>query len=364
MNVAYNREQLEKQLEEAAEVSADFPVVISKFYDGFRECDVDGVADSGEVVCHAVSEHVENAGVHSGDATLVLPPHTLTESQVFNVREATKKIATALDITGPFNVQFLVRGDELKCIECNLRASRSFPFVSKTIGVDFIEAATRVLVGEGLNPAVRYPSIDSPFAPKSYVGVKAPMFSFIRLRGADPLLGVEMASTGEVACFGENKHEALLKAMLSTNMKLPSKNVIISLQDSFAPIFLESAKKLEEMGFNVMATEKTAKYLNENGVEAKSLPWPGPDGSIEDTLKDGTIDLVINLPNAESTQIAHNYVVRRTAADFGIPMFTNLQVAKMFVEAISMYKRGEIVLSPETLTSYYEADAEFVEKTA
>ncbi|KAG7260232.1 hypothetical protein CRUP_014503 [Coryphaenoides rupestris] len=251
MNVAYGEEEMKGFLEEASQVSQEHPVVITKFISGAREVEVDAVAKAGRVLVHAITEHVEDAGV----------------------KNSTRKIAQAFEISGPFNTQFLVKGNDVMVIECNLRASRSFPFVSKTIGVDFINAATKVMVGEPLDEA-SLPSLDNPFIPVDYVGIKAPMFSWPRLRDADPVLRCEMASTGEVACFGPNIYSAFLKAMLSTGFKLPQKGILIGIQHSFRPNFLATAHQLKEEGFKLYATEATAVWLGANDVPATPVAWP------------------------------------------------------------------------------------------
>jgi hypothetical protein len=227
MNVAYSAEKLAEYLREATGVSPDHPVVISKFIQGGREVEMDGIAKDGKVVGCAIHEHVENAGVHSGDATLMLPTQTVSEYTLARIEDATQKIVKELHITGPFNMQYICKGSDVMVIECNLRASRSFPFISKTMGVDFIEAAAKLMVNESVAD-MPLPSIGTRNRPSGYVGVKAPMFSFTRLGGADPILGVEMASTGEVACFGADVHEAFLKAMVSTNFKIPKKNIALT----------------------------------------------------------------------------------------------------------------------------------------
>merc|ERR1712157_448223 len=256
MNVAYNDEQLRQCLDEAAEVSQDKPVVISDFIQGAVEIEMDGVGKDGELIAAAIHEHIENAGVHSGDASLVLPPHTLSAYTKERVRDATRKIVKRLNITGPVNIQFVAKGTDVMCIECNVRASRSFPFVSKTMGCDFIEAATKAMVGEDTSD-MNLPTLDTRNRPSGYVGVKAPMFSFTRLRGSDPVLGVEMASTGEVACYGANKNEAFLKSLLATGFKMPEKNILICVQASLLDGMTHAAWQLHEVGYKLFATRTT-----------------------------------------------------------------------------------------------------------
>uniref|UniRef100_A0A8D3BQT0 carbamoyl-phosphate synthase (ammonia) n=2 Tax=Scophthalmus maximus TaxID=52904 RepID=A0A8D3BQT0_SCOMX len=346
MNVVYGEEEMKRFLEEATQVSQEHPVVITKFIRGAREVEVDAVAKAGKVLAHAITEHVEDAGVHSGDATLMLPTQSISQGALEKVKTATRKIAKAFEISGPFNTQFLVKGNDVMVIECNLRASRSFPFVSKTIGVDFINVATKVMVGEPLDEA-SLPSLENPIIPEDYVGIKAPMFSWPRLRDADPVLRCEMASTGEVACFGPNIYSAFLKAMLSTGFKLPQKGILIGIQQSFRPNFLATAHQLKEEGFKLYATEATSAWLCANDVPATPVAWPsGRKGgdtslpSIKRLINEGHIDLVVNLPNNNSRQLKDNFVIRRMAIDHGVPLITNYQVVKLFAEAI--HHAGEL----------------------
>ncbi|XP_060733101.1 carbamoyl-phosphate synthase [ammonia], mitochondrial [Tachysurus vachellii] len=339
MNVAYGDEEMKRFLEEATQVSQEHPVVITKFIRGAREVEVDAVAKSGKVLAHAITEHVEDAGVHSGDATLILPTQTISQGALEKVKNATRKIAKAFEISGPFNIQFLVKGNDVMVIECNLRASRSFPFVSKTIGVDLINVATHVMVGEPLNESV-LPTLENPIIPVDYVGIKAPMFSWPRLRDADPVLRCEMASTGEVACFGPNIYSAFLKAMLSTGFKLPERGILIGIQHSFRPDFLSTAHQLKEEGFKIYATDATSAWLNANDVPTTPVSWPSEDGkdhslpTISSLISDGHIDLVVNLPNNNTKLIKENFLIRRMAVDYGVPLITNFQVVKLFAEAI------------------------------
>nr|AAD43968.1 carbamoyl-phosphate synthetase III [Oreochromis grahami] len=339
MNVVYGEEEMKRFLEEAAHVSQEHPVVITKFIRGAREVEVDAVAKNGKVLVHAITEHVEDAGVHSGDATLMLPTQTISQGALEKVKIATRKIAQAFEISGPFNTQFLVKGNDVMVIECNLRASRSFPFVSKAIGVDFINVATKVMVEEPLDEA-SLPSLETPIIPVDYVGVKAPMFSWTRLRDADPVLRCEMASTGEVACFGPNVYSAFLKAMLSTDFKLPQKGILIGIQDSFRPSFLATANQLKEEGFKLYATEATSAWLCANDVPAIPVAWPtgmGGDNSlpsIKRLISEGHIDLVVNLPNNNTRHVKDNFLIRRMAVDHRVPLITNFQVVKLFAEAI------------------------------
>ncbi|XP_026231385.1 carbamoyl-phosphate synthase [ammonia], mitochondrial [Anabas testudineus] len=339
MNVVYGEEEMKRFLEEATQVSQEHPVVITKFIRGAREVEVDAVAKGGKVLAHAITEHVEDAGVHSGDATLMLPTQTISQGALEKVKTATRKIAQAFEISGPFNTQFLVKGNDVMVIECNLRASRSFPFVSKTIGVDFINVATKVMVGETLDEA-SLPSLEKPIIPVDYVGIKAPMFSWPRLRDADPVLRCEMASTGEVACFGANIYSAFLKAMLSTGFKLPQKGILIGIQHSFRPNFLATAHQLKEEGFKLYATEATSAWLCANDVPATPVAWlTEKEGhtslpSIKRLISEGHIDLVVNLPNNNTRHVKDNFLIRRMAIDHGVPLITNYQVVKLFAEAI------------------------------
>uniref|UniRef100_Q9PTM9 Carbamoyl-phosphate synthase [ammonia], mitochondrial n=1 Tax=Opsanus beta TaxID=95145 RepID=Q9PTM9_9TELE len=338
MNVAYGEEEMKRFLEEAAQVSQEHPVVITKFICGAREVEMDAVAKNGKVLCHAITEHVEDAGVHSGDATLMLPTQTISQGALEKVKIATRKIAHALEISGPFNTQFLVKGNDVMVIECNLRASRSFPFVSKTIGVDFIKVATKVMTGEPLDES-SLPSLENPIIPVDYVGIKAPMFSWPRLREADPVLRCEMASTGEVACFGPNIYSAFLKAMLSTGFKLPQKGILIGIQHSFRPHFLATAQQLKDEGFKLYATEATSAWLCANDVPSTPVAWPSDNAdsnlpSIKRLISEGHIDLVVNLPNNNTRQVKDNFLIRRMAIDYGVPLITNDQVVKLFAEAI------------------------------
>lgn len=339
MKVARDPSQLEAFLANAAEVSQDKPVVITEFIDGCYEVEVDAVAKDGKIICHAVAEHVENAGVHSGDATHVLPPQELSKFQISRVREDAAKIADALNITGPFNVQFLAKDADIKCIECNLRASRSVPFVSKTVGTDFINVATRAMLDEPQEDD-DLPTLDKAPRPSSYVGVKVPMFSFTRLRGADPTLGVEMASTGEVACFGANKEEAFMKGLLAARFNLPvdTRNILVSIQDEYKQDFIHSAYNLTQLGYNLFATERTHAFFQANNVESTLAPWPGKgeDDAVE-LIKEGKIDLAINLPNENSVSLADNYTIRRAAVDFDVPLLNNPVTTKLFVKALEYH---------------------------
>lgn len=340
MSVARNDDALQVFLNKAAKISTDAPVVVSKFEIGAKEIEVDAVALRGDILIYAIAEHIENAGVHSGDATIVLPPQKLYIETIRRVKDITRKIARELHITGPFNIQFLAKNNLVKVIECNLRASRSFPFSSKVTGYNFIEIATQAMLHRKSLTEFRkqnYQTLDL-----DYVGVKAPQFSFSRLKGADPVSGVEMTSTGEVACFGDNMYEAFLKAMMSADFKIPKKNILISagkIEDKTD--MLEPAKKLTEMGFNIFATAGTSKFLSEHGVKNTMLYKVSDNKkpSITDAIAAKKIDLVINLPKSYSREeTTDGYLIRRKTIDHNIPLITNAQVAEVIVEALA---RGE-----------------------
>lgn len=343
MNTVYSEKDLESYLAQAAEVSREHPVVITKYIENAKEIEMDAVAKDGKVVGHFVSEHVENAGVHSGDATLILPPQDLSQTTIDRIVDATKKIGAALNVTGPFNIQFIAKDNDIKVIECNVRASRSFPFVSKVMGVDLIEMATKAITNQ---PFQEYPPTD--LAP-GCVGVKVPQFSFSRLSGADPVLGVEMASTGEVACFGVDKNEAYLKALLSTGFKIPKRNILLSI-GSFKDKneMLPSVQKLQLLGYKLFATAGTADFLQEHGVPVQYLEVLGNDEdrssefSLSQHLANNMIDLYINLPSNNKYRRPANYVskgyqTRRMAVDYQVPLVTNVKNAKILVEAIARH---------------------------
>jgi len=339
MSVAFNKHELDIYLKKATSVSKEHPVVLSKFIMNAKEIEIDAVASNGKIVIYAISEHVENAGVHSGDATMVLPPQFTYLETIRRIKEIAKKIASALKITGPFNMQFIAKENEIKVIECNLRSSRSFPFVSKVTKNNFIEAATGVIMGK--NVSGRYNTIDL-----DYVGVKAPQFSFSRLKGADPVLSVEMASTGEVACLGSDLNEAFLKALISVGFKIPDKNILLST----GPIkskarLLEPVRKLHEMGFNLYASEGTGRFLKANKVPCKILNWPleKKEPNIMTYISERKIDLVINIPKSqEEEELTNDYLIRRRAVDFAIPLLTNEQLTKLFVESIYTKKIDDL----------------------
>ncbi|KIW90785.1 protein pyrABCN [Cladophialophora bantiana CBS 173.52] len=344
MNTVYSKDDLASYLNQAVAVSREHPVVITKYIENAKEIEMDAVAKDGVMTGHFISEHVENAGVHSGDATLICPPQDLEPETIARIEEATRKIGNALNVTGPFNIQFIAKDNEIKVIECNVRASRSFPFVSKVMGVDLIEMATNVIMDKPVTP---YPPINLP---PDYVGVKAPQFSFSRLSGADPVLGVEMASTGEVACFGRDRYEAYIKATISTGFKLPEKNILLSI-GSFKDKMemLPSVRKLHHMGYNLFATSGTADFLEEHGIKVKYLEVLGGDDkdqkseySLTQHLASNMIDLYINLPSSNRFRRPANYMskgyrTRRMAVDYQTPLITNVKIAKILIEALARH---------------------------
>ncbi|KAL8989582.1 MAG: hypothetical protein Q9177_001558, partial [Variospora cf. flavescens] len=349
MNTVYSRHDLANYLQQAAEVSKDHPVVITKYIENAKEIEMDAVAHDGKMLGHFISEHVENAGVHSGDATLILPPQDLDPQTVARIEDATRKIGDALNVTGPFNIQFIAKDNEIKVIECNVRASRSFPFVSKVMGVDLIQMATKAIVGV---PVQAYPAVSIP---QDYVGVKVPQFSFTRLSGADPVLGVEMASTGEVACFGRDKYEAYIKALISTGFKLPRQNILLSI-GSFKDKMemLPSIGKLHNLGYKLFATAGTADYLQEHNIPVKYLESLSNEQenqkseySLTQHLANNLIDLYINLPSSNRFRRPANYMsqgyrTRRMAVDYQTPLITNVKNAKILIEALARHYDFEI----------------------
>lgn len=346
MNVAYNAENLTEYLMEATALSPDHPVVISKFIIGGREIEMDGIAKDGEIKGCAIHEHIENAGVHSGDATLMLPTQTVSEYVLSRVEDATMKIVKKLNITGPFNIQYIAKGSDVMVIECNLRASRSFPFISKTMGVDFIEAATKLMVGSDVSD-MNLPLIGTRNRPSTYVGVKASMFSFTRLGGADPILGVEMASTGEVACFGADAHEAFLKALLSTGFKMPKNRIALTIASDLVEEVVHHVWLLHKLGFELCVTRETSIYLASKGIPATMVHYANSKESpnVCTMISNREIDMVINLPSSNSTELKNNYLTRRYAVDFGVPLLTNPQLFRMFVEAIVKEREGKIIIT-------------------
>ncbi len=338
MNVCYNYEELTEFLGLAAEVSEKHPVVMSEFMQRCKEIEFDAVADGGEVIAYAISEHIEFAGVHSGDATIQFPPQKLYVETVRRIKKIAKKIAAALEITGPFNIQFLAKDNYIKVIECNLRASRSFPFVSKVLKINMIELATKAMLG--LKPtAPRKSAFDL-----DYVGIKSSQFSFSRLQQADPVLGVDMHSTGEVGCIGDDFNEALLNSLISVGYEIPKKNILISSGNALQKAdLLGACRLLHQMGYNLFATEGTCRYLNENDVPAQRVIWPTEVQDPElaskyrpalEMLANKEIDLLINIPkNFSHKELTNGYHVRRAAIDYNIPLITNARLATAFIRA-------------------------------
>ncbi|MCW8960597.1 MAG: ATP-grasp domain-containing protein, partial [Ignavibacteriaceae bacterium] len=328
-------DELETYLKKATDLNNEHPVVISKFITDAREIEIDAVADHGELFCYAIAEHVENAGVHSGDATIVLPPQRTYLETMRRVKIITKKIASEFEITGPFNIQFIAKDNEVKVIECNLRASRSFPFVSKTLKINFIDIATRLMLGEKVT------RIDKSSFDLDYIGVKASQFSFTRLKGSDPVTGVEMSSTGEVACLGDDFNEAFLKSVLSTGQKIPQKAVLLSTgTPKNKAELLEDILALKEMGLKFYGTQGTADYYKLSGIDVKVLyrPFDEKEPSILTYLGNSEIDMVINIPkSAEKVELDSDYIIRRKAVDLNIPLFTNVQATKRFIKALQQF---------------------------
>lgn len=349
MNVAYSHKDLQQMLTEAATVSSDFPVVVSKFIDGAKEIEVDAVAKDGVVVIGVVSEHVENAGVHSGDATLVLPAQDLSQETLERVLDSAQKIIKSLQVTGPVNIQFLAKDNDVKVIECNLRASRSFPFDSKTVDRDFIAIATRVMLG--YDSGYRGEVFVGARGTLGRVGVKVAQFSFPRLAGADPVLGVEMASTGEVACFAATREEAYLKALLATGFSIPKQTILLAIGSYKDKMdFLSSSKRLQQLGYTLLGTQGTSEFLSEHGVKITPVSWmeeeeveagdeadEGRKHQISALLRAHSIDLLINTPSQVRVyrSASVGYQMRRMAVDFGVPLIVNIKCAKLFVNALN-----------------------------
>ncbi len=350
MNVVSNRDELEYFLKLAARVSKQHPVVVSEFITEAKEIEIDAVADQGEIIAYAISEHIEFAGVHSGDATLVFPPQKLYFETVRRIKKIARSIARELNISGPFNMQFLARDNDIKVIECNLRASRSFPFVSKVLKTNLIEIATKVMLGvKAEKPAKSIFDLDC-------IGVKASQFSFSRLAKADPVLGVDMSSTGEVGCIGDSFYEAILKAMLSVGYQIPKKNVLLSTGPVRSKVELvEPCRLLAARGYNLFATPGTAQFLQMNGIEAQALHWPDEDAkpNVLDYLRSKTIELVVNIPKDLSrTELHNDYNIRRSAIDYNIPLITNARLASAFITAFCKLKEEDLLI--KSWKEYYE----------
>ena len=331
MNVCSNQEELERFLQLAANVSKKHPVVVSQFIEHAKEVEMDAVAQNGEIIAYAISEHIEFAGVHSGDATIQFPPQKLYVETVRRIKRISREIAKELNISGPFNIQFLARDNDIKVIECNLRASRSFPFVSKVLKLNFIELATKVMLG------IPVEKPDKNLFDLDYVGIKASQFSFNRLQKADPVLGVDMASTGEVGCIGDDTSCAVLKAMLSVGYRIPQKNILLSTGSTKQKVdMLQAARQLQRKGYKLFATGGTSKFLIENGVENTRVYWPSEDGQPQalDMLHRKEIDMVVNIPkNLTAGELSNGYKIRRAAIDLNIPLITNARLASAFINA-------------------------------
>ncbi len=340
MNVCYNTEELERFLQMATEVSKEYPVVVSQFMQDTKEIEFDAVADKGQIVEYAISEHVEYAGVHSGDATMVFPAQNIYFSTIRQIKKTARKIAEELNISGPFNIQFLAKNREIKVIECNLRASRSFPFVSKILKRNFIETATKIMLD------APYTKPDSSEFDIDRIGVKASQFSFARLQNADPVLGVDMSSTGEVGCLGDDMNEALLNALIATGYRIPEKRILMSSGGAKGKVaLLEPARQLEKKGYEIYATAGTAKFLNENDVHAITVGWPdeNTDNNVMDMIADHQFDLIVNVPkNQTKRELTNGYRIRRGAIDHNIPLMTNVRLAKAFIEAFCALKQEDI----------------------
>ncbi|MCF2614853.1 carbamoyl-phosphate synthase (glutamine-hydrolyzing) large subunit [Leyella stercorea] len=341
MNVCSNEDELKRFLQLAANVSEDHPVVVSKFIEHAKEIEMDAVAKNGEVIAYAISEHIEFAGVHSGDATIQFPPQKLYVETVRRCKRVGRQIAKELHINGPFNIQFMARDNDILVIECNLRASRSFPFVSKVLKINLIELATRVMLGLPVEkPSKNLFDLD-------YVGIKASQFSFNRLQKADPVLGVDMSSTGEVGCLGDDTNTALLKSMLSVGHRIPKKNILLSTGGAKQKVaMLDAAKMLIDHGYKLYATGGTSKFLNENGIANTHVLWPSEEGDEPkalDLLHNHTIDMVVNIPkNLTSSELTNGYKIRRAAIDLNVPLITNARLASAFIYAFCTTKLEDI----------------------
>ncbi len=343
MNVCYDYDQMHRFLGQAAKVSKEFPVVVSEFLQNAKEIEFDAVARNGKIVEYAISEHIEFAGVHSGDATLVFPAQKIYMATARRIKRISAQIAKELNISGPFNIQYLAKDNDVKVIECNLRASRSFPFVSKVLKKNFIDTATRIMLGEQIEP------VDTSTFDIDYIGIKASQFSFARLHKADPVLGVDMSSTGEVGCLGKDFDEALLNAMVSVGHSVPKKAVLVSSGDVRGKVdMLEACHLLHDHGYKIYATEGTARFLNSNGVEASAVCWPDEKGdNVLDLIADHGVDLVINIPkNHTKRELTNGYRIRRWTIDHNIPLLTNARLASAYVKAFISKPVTDISITP------------------
>ena len=342
MNVCSNNDELNRFLELAANVSQKHPVVVSRFIEHAKEIEMDAVAQDGEIVAYAISEHIEFAGVHSGDATIQFPPQKLYIETVRRIKRISRKIAKELRISGPFNIQFLARDNDIKVIECNLRASRSFPFVSKVLKLNFIELATRIMLG------IKVEKPSKSLFDLDYVGIKASQFSFNRLQNADPVLGVDMASTGEVGCLGEDTQCAILKAMLSVGYRIPRKNILLSTGDARQKAdMLSAARLLRQKGYSLYATGGTSRYLSENGIDNTLVYWPDEKREPQalGLLHRKEIDMVVNIPKDLSVgELNNGYQIRRAAVDLNIPLITNARLASAFISAFCSLSADDLII--------------------
>lgn len=342
MNVVSNKDELGHFLEMASLVSKQYPVVVSEFIENAKEIEIDAVAGSGELIAYAISEHVEFAGVHSGDATMIFPPQKIYFETIRRIKRITRQISKELDISGPFNIQFLAKDNDIKVIECNLRASRSMPFVSKVLKTNLIEMATRVMLGEKVEKP------NKSIFDLDYVGVKAPQFSFSRLQKADPVLGVDMSSTGEVGCIGEDFYEGILKSMLSVGYSIPRKAILLSTGEPRSKVeLIESARELNKKGYKLYATRGTQKFLETNGIEAEVAYWPDEKETPNtiDLIRNKEVDLVINIPkNLSKSELENDYSIRRNAVDFNVPLITNARLASAFILAFCKLDMSDIAI--------------------
>ena len=342
MNVCYDQEELERFLQMASEVSKEYPVVVSQFMQETKEIEFDAVAQNGEIVEYAISEHIEFAGVHSGDATLVFPAQHIYFATARQIKKISRKIAKELNISGPFNIQFLAKNNDVKVIECNLRASRSFPFVSKVLKRNFIETATRIMLDA---PYVRPDKLAFDI---DWIGVKASLFSFARLQNADPVLGVDMSSTGEVGCLGDDFDEALLNALIATGYKIPKQSVLFSSGATKSKVdLLDASQMLHQKGYNIYATAGTAAFLNSHGITTTPVFWPderpNAENNVMKMIAEHKFDLIVNIPkNHTKRELTNGYRIRRGAIDHNIPLITNARLAKAFIEAFCHMNQNEI----------------------
>lgn len=341
MKVVSTKEELKHFLSLATRVSKQHPVVVTEFIEAAKEIEIDAVANKGEIIAFAISEHIEFAGVHSGDATMVCPPQKIFLETLGRIKKISKSIASELNISGPFNMQFLARDNKIQVIECNLRASRSFPFVSKVLNINLIDLATRIMLGiEFEKPSISFFDLD-------YMGIKAPQFSFSRLTKADPVLGVEMASTGEVGCLGDTFHEAILKAMLSVGYAVPKKSILLSTGPMRSKVeMIEACKTLVENGYNLLATKGTSDFLAVNGIASTTVHWPDETAKPNalDCIQSRMVDLVINIPKDNSkTELWNDYTIRRNAIDYNVPLITNARLASAFIFAFCNIETKELI---------------------